>query len=190
MTFLLRGSPNYFRSAHDDTRQVVVNSAGQNAGLMVFTGSENMHLVVLRGPSGSGKSSTARALRTHLGRRVALVEQDYLRRVVLKEHDVRDGANIELISTVARFALDRGWNVILEGILQADRYASMLQQLRDDHLGASVFYYFDVTWEETLRRHETRPQATEFGSDEMREWYCVHDQLDFADERIIPQHPR
>src|ERR671919_85356 len=133
---------------------------------MTAVGSKNTRLIVLRGPSGSGKSTTARRLRDHLGRSVALIEQDYFRRVVLKERDVPGGANIELISTAARFALDRGWNVIIEGIMHAEHYANMLDELRHDHLGTSVFYYFDVSWEETLRRHETRPQAAEFGIDE------------------------
>lgn len=155
---------------------------------MTAVGSEHTRLVVLRGPSGSGKSTTARQLRAHLGRSVALIEQDYFRRVVLKERDVPGGANIELISTAARFALDRGWNVIIEGIMHAERYADMLHELRDDHLGTSVFYYFDVAWEETLRRHETRPQSAEFGVGEMRKWYRAGDQLGFGnDERIIPQ---
>lgn len=151
-------------------------------------GTEDTRLVVLRGPSGSGKSSTACRLRAHLGRSVALVEQDYFRRVVLKERDVPGGANIELISTAARFALDRGWNVIIECILHAECYADMLDELCHDHLGTSVFYYFDVAWEETLRRHETRPQAAEFGIDEMRKWYRAGDQLGYGEEeRIIPQ---
>ncbi len=72
-----------------------------------LTGSKSSRLVVLRGPSGTGKSSTARRLREHLDRSVALIEQDYLRRIVLKELDVPGGANIELISTAVRFARSR-----------------------------------------------------------------------------------
>ncbi|MEV0699921.1 hypothetical protein AB0I53_18710 [Saccharopolyspora sp. NPDC050389] len=106
---------------------------------------------------------------------------------MLKERDVPGGANIELISTAVRFALDHGWNVIVEGIMHAERYADMLHKLRRDHLGRSVFYYFDVTWDETLRRHKTRPQAEEFGVDEMRKWYRAGDQLGFAEEQDIPQ---
>jgi adenylate kinase family enzyme len=144
-------------------------------------------LVVLRGPSGSGKSSTAKALRAHLGRSVALVEQDYLRRIVLKERDVPDGANIELINQTARFALDRGWDVIIDGILHTERYAAMLDTLRRAHLGRSCFYYFDVSWDETIRRHHTRPQVNEFGVEQMRRWYRERDLLGFDEERIIPE---
>lgn len=149
------------------------------------TGTENSRLVVLRGPSGSGKSTIGRRLRAHLGRRVALIEQDYFRRIVLKERDVPGGANIELISTAVRFALDRGWHVVCEGIMDAARYGEMLDRLRRDHVGGTFFYYFDISLQETFRRHTTRPQAAEFGPDDMREWYRGADLLGFAEERVI-----
>jgi predicted kinase len=85
--------------------------------LDVVTGSDRTRLVVLRGNSGSGKSSVARELRARLGRGVAWVEQDCLRRIVLREHDVQHGANIGLIDQTVRYALDKGYDVILDGIL-------------------------------------------------------------------------
>ena len=65
-------------------------------------------LIVLRGNSGSGKSSVARALRERSGYGMAWVEQDHLRRVLLREHDVPDGKNIELIALNVRYALEHG----------------------------------------------------------------------------------
>jgi predicted kinase len=79
-----------------------------------MTGSPTTRLVVLRGNSGSGKSTTARVLREHLGRGTAWVEQDYLRRILLREHDLPGGANIGLIDTNVRYALDHGYDVVLE----------------------------------------------------------------------------
>lgn len=151
---------------------------------MTHTGTHQTRLIVLRGNSGSGKTSTAKALR---GRGTALVEQDYLRRIVLKERDIADGANIGLISQTARYALDHGYDVILEGILSAARYGDMLNTLRHDHVGESSFYYFEISFVETLRRHATRPQASQFGIEEMRGWYRERDLLDFTDERLIPE---
>ncbi|MFF4616439.1 AAA family ATPase [Nonomuraea jabiensis] len=90
-------------------------------------------LIVLRGDSGSGKTSVARALREAYGKRgLAVVGQDVLRRDILRELDVPGGVNIGLIDTVTRYALDHGHHVILEGILMACRYAPMLQSLRED----------------------------------------------------------
>lgn len=151
------------------------------------TGEDGTLLVVLRGPSGAGKSSAARELRRRVGRGVALVEQDYLRRILLREHDLPGAANIELISNTVRFALDRGFHVILEGILPAARYGAMLRSLHDDHAGRSFFYYFDISWSETLRRHATRPQSAEFGAAEMSEWFGQAGPLDPIGERRISE---
>jgi hypothetical protein len=73
-----------------------------------------------------------------------VVGQDNVRRTVLRERDVPGGANIGLIDAVARYALDAGYHVVVEGILHADRYGEMLRGLREDHRGQSRFYYLDV----------------------------------------------
>jgi adenylate kinase family enzyme len=142
---------------------------------------------VLRGNSGAGKSTVARMVRSRLTGCVAWVEQDYFRRVVLHEHDVPDGLNIGLISQTVRYALDHGCDVILEGILYAAHYSEMLRALRDDHRGRTTWYWFDVSLEETLRRHATRPQSKEFGADAMRNWYRERDPLQFATETLVPE---
>ncbi|MGW3471466.1 AAA family ATPase [Saccharopolyspora sp. NPDC000995] len=152
---------------------------------MAHIGTSHTRLVVLRGPSGSGKSTTAKALRARLGPSVALVEQDYLRRIVLKEPDIPCGANIGLISNTTRYALEHGWNVILDGIFSSKRYTGILDELRRDHLRTTHFYYFDVSWDETVRRHRTRPKADEFTVEQMRDWYRPRDLLGFPGERII-----
>jgi len=72
-------------------------------------------LIVIRGNSASGKSAAAAAIRDRHGERdLAIIGQDNLRRVILREHDVPGGANIDLIDTVARFALSRGYHTLVE----------------------------------------------------------------------------
>jgi thymidylate kinase len=106
--------------------------------------------------------------------------------VVLRERDTPGGANIGLIDTVARYALDHGFHVILDGILDSRRYGATLEALRRDHRGISYWYYLDVPFEETMRRHATRRQAAEFGRDEMQRWYREFDLLPGGIEQIIP----
>ncbi|MCW2942811.1 MAG: Sli3 [Actinomycetia bacterium] len=142
-------------------------------------------LIVLRGNSGSGKTSVALGLRARYGRGLAVVSQDTVRRDLLRERDVPNGVNIGLIDTIVRYTLDRGYHVVLEGILTADRYAAMLEALRHDHPGPSLWYYLDVSLQETLRRHDTRPQRHAFGAQEMQEWYQERDLLPDAGETII-----
>ncbi len=110
----------------------------------VMVGTEETRLVVLRGNSASGKSSLAAGLRERFGRGLAVVGQDNLRRIVLGERDRPGAANIGLIGLTARYALDAGFHVVVEGILYADRYGDMLDQLRADHRGPTHSYYLDV----------------------------------------------
>jgi hypothetical protein len=154
---------------------------------MPATGSDETRLIVLRGNSASGKSSTAAEIRHRHGRRnLAIVGQDNLRRDVLRERDVPEGANIGLVDLVTRYALNRGFNVIVEGIFRIDHYAGMLSALIGDHQGLTRCYYFDVPFDETLRRHETKPQLGHYGAAEMRAWYRDLDLLPGGVEQIIP----
>ena len=151
------------------------------------TGTAQTGLIVLRGNSGSGKSATARALREHLGRRLALVEQDYLRRIVLKVRDTAEGPHYGLIEQTVRYVLDAGYDVVLDGILHRGRYADLLVRLARDHQGPTLPYYFDVSWAETLRRHSARPQSLEFSAEEMAGWYCPNDLLGWPEEQLVPE---
>ena len=143
-------------------------------------------LVVLRGPSGSGKSSVATQLKQQATGKVALVEQDYFRRTVLGEREVGNVDNIDLINQTVLFALERNYDVILEGIFYSHRYSDMLEQLAK-HSSQKHFYYFDIPFEETLIRHATKPNTHLFGEMEMRGWYNDKDYLKFASETTIPQ---
>ena len=151
---------------------------------MGVVGSPETRLVILRGNSASGKSTIAKLLRERLGRGVAWVEQDYLRRTVLREHDRPGLPTIGLIDMVARYALDAGYHVIADGILGSERYGEMLRGLTDDHVGVSRYYYFDIGVEETLRRHQTR-QPFAVSPEMLRKWYRPRDLLGFVDESII-----
>ena len=150
-------------------------------------GTNQTRLIVLRGNSGAGKSSVALALRETYGRGTAWISQDLIRRVILKEKDVPGGVNIGLINQVARYSLDHGYHVILDGIFYADRYEPMLTALHRDHLGRSYFYYLDVSLDETICRHATRPQASDFTPDDMRKWHRPMDLLAEIQERVIPE---
>jgi predicted kinase len=151
------------------------------------TGSANTILIVIRGNSGSGKSSVARELQRRHGRGCALVEQDYLRRIMLRERDLPGGAAPALIAQTVRAALDHGYHVVLEGILRSDHYGDMLAGLRD-HRGSTCVVYLDVPLDETLRRHRVRPQAGEFTTADMRSWYRLHDVLRVPGELVLPQN--
>lgn len=143
-------------------------------------------LIVIRGNSGSGKGTVAKKIREVSERKIALVEQDYLRRFILQEKEREGGNNIDLIFQTVTFALSREYDVILEGILNFSRYGEMLKSLQQA-CPDNYFYYLDVSLEESLRRHTTKPNAHEFGEKEMTEWYKPRDLAGFANEVVIPE---
>jgi predicted kinase len=142
-------------------------------------------LIVIRGNSASGKTTLAGGLQRALGRGTANIGQDHFRRVVLGEHDVPDGDNIELINRTARHCLGIGYHVILEGILVADHYGAMLRGLIEDHPGRSHVFYLEAPLEMTVERHEGRTLRADIDPSKLREWYVPSDVLDVPGELVI-----
>jgi hypothetical protein len=145
----------------------------------------NARLVVIRGNSASGKSTIAAKIRESYGRGLAVVGQDNLRRVVLREHDRPAAANIGLIGLTCRYALDCGFHTVLEGILYSAHYGEMLAGLRAQYGDRSSWWYLDVPFEQTVGRHALKPQAADYGRAELEQWWHEHDLLPGRFEQII-----
>ncbi|WP_370739745.1 M15 family metallopeptidase [Streptomyces sp. EN23] len=151
-------------------------------------GRPDTRLVVIRGNSASGKSSVAQGLRDHHGRGIAIVSQDVIRRNVLREHDTARGANIALLGSIAREALNAGFHVVLEGILYADRYSHMITSLVRDHRGVSACYYLDVPLAVTLARHASKADAAyleQVTDAHLTSWYRELDLLPGGLETVL-----
>jgi predicted kinase len=146
-------------------------------------------LIIVRGNSGSGKTTTAREVRRRYGRGCALIEQDHMRRVLLREHgDLGDDAVAPgFITATTRAALEAGYHVILEGILHTGGHATHLRQLVESHDGPVTCYYLDVSVDETVRRHQNRAEPIPVTAETMRSWYSERDLLGIPGEHVIPQ---
>lgn len=149
-------------------------------------GSGSTRLITVRGNSGSGKSALAAGVRAArpFGT-VAVLGQDVIRRDILGTGDDAGGHPIGLIDLAARYLLDRGFDVIVEGILNAKRYSQALPRLVADHRGVSRSYIYDLSFEETVRRHATKPVAAAFGEAELRQWYRGLQPIADLDEGVI-----
>ena len=148
---------------------------------------EQPKLILLRGNSGSGKSTVAEQLRQRASsKRVAIVGQDNLRRTILKEKESEGTVNLGLIHQTVQYTLSNDYDVILEGILYFPRYRAILTDLIATWPNHFV-YYFDVSLAETIRRHHTKPNAHEFGEPQLKDWYRSRDLTNFDGEQIIPQ---
>ncbi len=144
-------------------------------------------LIILRGNSGSGKTTTAKLLQQELGCGTMLVSQDAVRREMLRVRDEANNPAIQLIYDLCMYGNHIGYTVILEGILSNKKYGKMLQRLLADFNGTKYIYYFDLPIEETLRRHANKPNAAEFGETKMRKWWKDKDFLGVSQEKTINQ---
>jgi predicted kinase len=142
-------------------------------------------LIVLRGNSGSGKTTIAKELQKMFGRNTMLVSQDVVRRDIL---NVKDGENTQalpLMKELLSYGKRHNDVVILEGIMHAAWYRPLFEWANKLY-GAEVYaYYFDLPFEETVKRHQTKPNCYEFGEEEMRSWWYEKDFSDVLNETAI-----
>ena len=146
-------------------------------------------LIIIRGNSGSGKSTIAKRLQVEMGQGTMLIPQDIIRREILSTPDIPNNDAVELIYELAMHGQRKGYDVIVEGILSKNKYGEMLSKLIDSFNGDARVFYLDISFEETLRRHATKPalKAQEFGEKEMREWWKDKDYLEVEGEAILPE---
>jgi len=142
-------------------------------------------LIIIRGNSGSGKTTTAKNLQNYLGHGTLLVSQDVVRREMLKVHDREGNLSIELIRQIAKYGKNKCEFVIVEGILDKSRYGEMLEDLIQCFNLKTYTYYFDLSFEETVMRHNSSSKRMEFGEDSLRDWWNPNDYLGVAKETIL-----
>ncbi|MEH7252032.1 kinase [Neobacillus niacini] len=142
-------------------------------------------LIIIRGNSGSGKTTTAKSLQNHLGNGTLLISQDVVRREMLKVKDREGNLSIDLIHQIAEYGKDKCEFVIVEGILYKHHYGEMLNTLIQFYNQKAYTYYFDLTFEETVIRHNSRTKKMEFGEDSLRAWWNPNDYLGVDGESLI-----
>ncbi len=141
-------------------------------------------LIIIRGNSGSGKTTLAKEIHQRLPRNTLLIPQDTVRREML---NVKDGENtlaLPLLENLLEYGYTHCSYTILEGILNAKWYSELFrkaQQLFGDQIYA---YYFDIPFEETMRRHKERHESS-FGEEKMCSWWNANDYIGFISERAF-----
>ena len=143
--------------------------------------------IVLRGPSGSGKSTIADAIKERAKLGTIIIGQDYFNHVLFKNMHDDHGLIPRLIGDMAKSALHAGYNVILEGIFRKEKYERMIHEISTSFSGSTFVYYFDISPEETKRRHAMRNKSRLFGEAEMLEWYDLAGPLCSMGETILDE---
>lgn len=148
-------------------------------------GTADSRLITIRGNSGSGKSRLAEAIRSARPRGIAILGHDTLRREILHVPDRPGALSVAYIDLSARFALDNGLHVVIEGILHSEIYGEMLTRLVRDHRGTSASYCYELELEETLRRHRTKSLAAEVSEASVESWFRATDRVPPLEEFIL-----
>lgn len=150
---------------------------------------QNQHkLILLRGNSGSGKTTLAHMLQRKLGRGTLVISQDVIRRDMLWAKDTKDGPAVPLLINLVQYGRRHCDYVILEGILVSETYEALFQCIQSEYATEDIHaYYYDIPFEETLRRHETKPNRADFGLEAMREWWNEKDYIGYLPEKILTQ---
>lgn len=144
-------------------------------------------LIIIRGNSGSGKSTIATMLRAEMGYGTMLIPQDIIRREIMRVPDDAGNPTVKLISDIAYYGKNIGYDVIIEGILAKNKYGHMLEELSKEFDKVHA-YYLDLSFGETLKRHNSKEKKNEFGANEMAGWWLENDYLGIENEhKIYPE---
>ena len=143
-------------------------------------------LIIIRGNSGSGKTSVARSLQQRFGDNTMVISQDMIRRDILKVKDGPETLAIPLMKELLDYGMKNCDIVILEGILFSNWYQPLFEYvaLRFDSIFA---YYYDIPFEETLKRHQTKPNCKDFGVESMSRWWNERDFMEIIHEKILTE---
>ena len=142
-------------------------------------------LITLRGNSGSGKTTIARALQEKFGKNTMLLSQDVIHRDILKTNDGAGTRANDVLIMLLEYGHAHNELVILEGILNSRWYTPLFDAAKALYGENICAYYFDLPFEETLRRHQTKDKRTEFGEEEMRKWWNEKDYAPALNEQTL-----
>lgn len=142
-----------------------------------------MHkLIILRGNSGSGKTTVSKELQKKFGRNTMLISHDMVRMEMLF---AKDEEALPLITSLLKYGRKNSEITILEGILDSEQYRPLFETAVKEY-GENIFaYYYDLPFEETLLRHETKPNKSDFDEEDMRRWWNEKDYIKIIPEKII-----
>lgn len=142
-------------------------------------------LIIIRGNSGSGKTSVSKVLQEKFGENTMLISQDMVRREILHTRDGADTKALPLMTELLKYGRRNSPVTILEGIMVAEWYMPLFETAIKE-FGSEIYaYYYDLPFEETVVRHGTRAKKTEFGEEDMRRWWVEKDYMKIIPEKIL-----
>lgn len=144
-------------------------------------------LIILRGNSGSGKSTVALEIAKRSKNKIAVVDADYYRVTMLWPKPFDGNDLVALMSQNVLYSLEHDYTVIWDSIFFAtDKNKEYLGEFFTRfHPHDNFIFSLDVSLEETVRRHEQRPKSKDFTIEQMKEWYQPVESLGYDFEYNI-----
>ena len=140
-------------------------------------------LIIIRGNSGSGKTSLAKSLHEIYKENSLLICQDIIRREMLSGNDLKAS---ELLLDLIKFGFDNYEITILEGILVYRKYKTLFKKIKDIYATKDIYtFYYDLSFQETVNRHYSRAIKDEFNEETMKQWFVEKDYLNDFNETIF-----
>lgn len=145
-------------------------------------------LIILRGNSGSGKTTVARMLQKKFGPNTMRISHDMVRMEILHVWSAEGiRKSLPLMIELLRYGSRNSEVTIMEGVLPSEAYAPLFEAALEEY-GENIFsYYYDLSFEETLRRHQTKPNRNDFGEDDMRRWWKEKDCLENIPQTVLKE---
>ncbi|WP_236008137.1 AAA family ATPase [Levilactobacillus andaensis] len=133
-------------------------------------------LIVLRGNSGCGKTTTAQRLRQKLAPDCLLINQDVVRRQICHAPDHKNNASIKVMADLITWGVQQGFStIVLEGILKCSVYGDWLRRLQGQWGQRLISAYFDVSFATTVARNQQKQLP--FTDEQLQQWWLGHDVL-------------
>ncbi|MFC6259819.1 AAA family ATPase [Levilactobacillus fujinensis] len=139
-------------------------------------------LIVLRGNSGCGKTTTAQRVWEQLAPDCLLISQDVVRRQICHAPDRKGNASIQVMADLITWGETQGFStIVLEGILKRSVYGDWLSLLQRQWGERLISVYFNVPFATTLARNQQKQSP--FTEEQLRQWWLGQDGL--GNEMII-----
>lgn len=144
-------------------------------------------LIIIRGPSGVGKSTVAKALMERTTRPTVLVDLDYYRFGYVNPPDDKHQLEYVLSGNDVISSLKLDFDVIFDGNFTTASRLHFLKRLFKVHPEENFLFYLDASLEETLKRYQTKTNSR-IDTDKMKEVYKFASPVGHEKEVIIPEH--
>lgn len=144
-------------------------------------------LIVIRGPSGSGKSTISNELQKRSEQPLLLVGEDKLRKMFSDHRNTPHPASEQLALEAIKIGLKDGYHVVYQGILNAKNGEFRSEELLQLNPEETRFFYLDVSFDETVRRHKIRHKRDQFDEDAMKLWWGYSSPLNHELESLITE---